>query len=156
MFLARPSLFWNSPKRLIPIKASRMIRSDHQSPIASSERAIGQSSCSKLVRFTIASLRSGLRPITVLCGCNIKPDALGRQSSLIMQPLEAAMRLAGKTALITAGNSGIGLATARLFVAERARVALTGRNKETLEAAAKELGPNALAIVPDATDITAP
>ena len=65
------------------------------------------------------------------------------------------MRLANKTALITGGNSGIGLATARLFVKEGARVVITGRNQATLEAAAKELGPNALAIVADATDIAA-
>src|SRR6478609_8394195 len=65
------------------------------------------------------------------------------------------VRLANKTALITGGNSGIGLVTARLFVAEGARVAITGRNQATLEAAAKELGPNALAIVADATDIAA-
>src|ERR1700731_723097 len=65
------------------------------------------------------------------------------------------MRLAGKAALITGGNSGSGLATARLFVAEGARVAITGRNQATLEAAARELGPNALAIVADATDIAA-
>src|SRR5258708_27547714 len=65
------------------------------------------------------------------------------------------MRLANKTAFITGGNSGIGLATARLFVAEGARVAITGRNQATLEAAVKELGPNALAIVADATDIAA-
>lgn len=65
------------------------------------------------------------------------------------------MRLANKTAFITGGNSGIGLATAKLFVAEGARVAITGRNKATLEAAANELGPNALAIVADANDIAA-
>ena len=65
------------------------------------------------------------------------------------------MRLASKTALITGGNSGIGLATARLFVKEGARVAITGRNQATLDAAACELGPNALAIVADATDIAA-
>src|ERR1700682_6136866 len=69
--------------------------------------------------------------------------------------MEAIVRLANKTAFITGGNSGIGLATARLFVAEGARVAITGRNQATLEAAAKELGPNALAIVADATDIAA-
>ena len=64
-------------------------------------------------------------------------------------------RLANKTALITGGNSGIGLATAKLFVAEGARVIITGRNQTTLEAAAKELGPNALAVAADATDIAA-
>ena len=50
------------------------------------------------------------------------------------------MRLANKTALITGGNSGIGLATARLFLAEGARVAITGRNQKSLNAAAAELG----------------
>ena len=65
------------------------------------------------------------------------------------------MRLANKTALITGGNSGIGLATAKLFVAEGAKVVITGRNQATLDAAAKELGPNALALVADATDIAA-
>jgi NAD(P)-dependent dehydrogenase (short-subunit alcohol dehydrogenase family) len=65
------------------------------------------------------------------------------------------MRFANKTALITGGNSGIGLATAKLFVAEGAKVAITGRDQAKLEAAAKELGPNALAIVADATDVAA-
>jgi len=59
------------------------------------------------------------------------------------------------TAWITGGTAGIGLATARLFVAEGAKVVITGRNKATLEAAARELGPNVLAIVADATDIAA-
>jgi NAD(P)-dependent dehydrogenase (short-subunit alcohol dehydrogenase family) len=72
-----------------------------------------------------------------------------------MQPTEAAMRLANKTALITGGNSGIGLATAKLFVAEGARVVVTGRNQATLDAAAKELGPNALAFAADTTDVAA-
>src|SRR2546423_15226721 len=65
------------------------------------------------------------------------------------------MRLGNKTAFITGGNSGIGLATARLFVAEGARVAITGRNQKTLDAAAQELGPNALAIAADITDVAA-
>ena len=55
------------------------------------------------------------------------------------------MRLADKTALITGGNSGIGLATARLFLAEGARVTIIGRNKKTLDAAANTLGPDVLA-----------
>src|ERR1700750_2366447 len=63
------------------------------------------------------------------------------------------MRLKNKTALITGGNSGIGLETARLFVKEGARVIITGRNQATLEAAAKELGPNAVAVVADANDV---
>ena len=47
------------------------------------------------------------------------------------------MRLANRAALITGGNSGIGLATARLFRAEGGRVAIVGRSKETLDAAAE-------------------
>jgi NAD(P)-dependent dehydrogenase (short-subunit alcohol dehydrogenase family) len=55
------------------------------------------------------------------------------------------MKLTGKKALITGGNSGIGLATARLFVAEGAQVAITGRDQTTLDEAVAELGPNARA-----------
>jgi NAD(P)-dependent dehydrogenase (short-subunit alcohol dehydrogenase family) len=62
------------------------------------------------------------------------------------------MRLQGKTAFITGGNSGIGLATARLFIEQGARVAITGRNPETLAQAAAELGPNALALTADTQD----
>ena len=65
------------------------------------------------------------------------------------------MRLENKTALITGGNSGIGLETARLFVREGARVIITGRNQATLDAAAKELGPGAFAVVADANDVAA-
>ena len=49
-------------------------------------------------------------------------------------------RLQGKRALITGGTSGIGLETAKLFVAEGAIVAVSGTNPATLEAAPKELG----------------
>ncbi len=59
------------------------------------------------------------------------------------------MRLHGKIALVTGASSGIGLATARLFIAEGAQVALTGRNPTRLAAAAAELGPDALAITAD-------
>jgi len=53
------------------------------------------------------------------------------------------MKLTGKKALITGGNSGIGLATARLFVAEGAQVAITGRDPKTLDEAVAELGSSA-------------
>ena len=53
------------------------------------------------------------------------------------------MKLAGKKALITGGNSGIGLATARLFIAEGAQVAITGRDQQTLDEAVAELASKA-------------
>ena len=53
------------------------------------------------------------------------------------------MKLAGKKALITGGNSGIGLATARLFIFEGAEVAVTGRDQRTLDEAVTELGSKA-------------
>lgn len=65
------------------------------------------------------------------------------------------MRLTGKTALITGGNSGIGLATARSFIKQGAKLAITGRNQQTLDEAARELGPNVLALRADITDVAA-
>ena len=53
------------------------------------------------------------------------------------------MKLAGKRALVTGGNSGIGLATARLFISEGAEVAITGRDQQTLDEAVAELGSKA-------------
>jgi len=53
------------------------------------------------------------------------------------------MKLTGKKALITGGNSGIGLATARLFVAEGAEIAITGRDQKTLDEAVSEPGSRA-------------
>ncbi|HHT8965736.1 TPA: SDR family NAD(P)-dependent oxidoreductase, partial [Burkholderia cenocepacia] len=55
-------------------------------------------------------------------------------------------RFEGKTVLVTGGNSGIGLAAAKGFAAEGARVVITGRDAETLEAARQTLGEGALAI----------
>ncbi|KLK93525.1 short-chain dehydrogenase [Microvirga vignae] len=59
--------------------------------------------------------------------------------------------LKGKTALITGGSSGIGLATARLLQEHGARVAITGTNADKLEGARAELGDAALAIRADVT-----
>jgi len=61
-------------------------------------------------------------------------------------------RLKGKCALITGGTTGIGLETARKFVAEGARVAITGKNPETLAAARNELGSETLVVASDAGD----
>ncbi len=64
-------------------------------------------------------------------------------------------RLANKTALITGGTSGIGLETARQFIAEGARVAITGTNPKTIETARAELGATVLIIRADASDVAA-
>jgi NAD(P)-dependent dehydrogenase (short-subunit alcohol dehydrogenase family) len=62
-------------------------------------------------------------------------------------------RLNGKRALITGGTSGIGLETARQFLEEGARVAITGTNPATLDSAHKELGNDVLAIRADAGNV---
>jgi NAD(P)-dependent dehydrogenase (short-subunit alcohol dehydrogenase family) len=61
-------------------------------------------------------------------------------------------KLDGKVALITGGNSGIGLATAKMFVAEGAKVVITGRNQATLSSVAEELGAHIHAVQADAAD----
>lgn len=62
-------------------------------------------------------------------------------------------RLQGKYALITGGSSGIGLETARQFMAEGAQVAITGRNAQALAQAQQVLGEEVLALVSDAGDV---
>jgi NAD(P)-dependent dehydrogenase (short-subunit alcohol dehydrogenase family) len=63
------------------------------------------------------------------------------------------MRLAGKTALITGGNSGIGLATAKQFVNEGAYVFISGRRDKELAAAVKEIGKNATGVQGDVSNL---
>jgi NAD(P)-dependent dehydrogenase (short-subunit alcohol dehydrogenase family) len=58
-------------------------------------------------------------------------------------------RLAGKVAVVTGGNSGIGLATAKLFRAEGAKVVISGRNQKTLDEAAKAIGGDVLGVRAD-------
>src|SRR5215470_12970863 len=58
-------------------------------------------------------------------------------------------RLEGKVALVTGGNSGIGLATAKRLQEEGARVAISGRNKQTLEEAARTIGNGVVAVQAD-------
>ena len=64
-----------------------------------------------------------------------------------------AQRFKGKVAVVTGGNSGIGLGVAKAYAQEGAQVAITGRNKNTLEAAAKEIGDGTLAIQSDAGNL---
>ncbi|CAN7143224.1 SDR family NAD(P)-dependent oxidoreductase [Rhizobium sp. LjRoot254] len=60
--------------------------------------------------------------------------------------------LEGQVALITGGNSGIGLAAAKLFAAEGAQVVITGRRQRTVEEAAEQIGFGALGLTGDVGD----
>ena len=62
-------------------------------------------------------------------------------------------KLAGKIALITGGNSGIGLATAKEFVGEGAYVFITARRAAELDKAAKEIGKNVTGVPGDVSKL---
>jgi NAD(P)-dependent dehydrogenase (short-subunit alcohol dehydrogenase family) len=62
-------------------------------------------------------------------------------------------KLDGKIALVTGGNGGIGLATAKRFVSEGAHVFITGRRDKELAAAAEEIGRNVTAVKGDVADL---
>ena len=71
----------------------------------------------------------------------------GQQTELI------AKRLEGKTAVITGGNSGIGLATAWRFVQEGAYVFITGRRQNELDKAVTQIGKNVIGVQGDVTNL---
>jgi len=58
-------------------------------------------------------------------------------------------KLAGKVAVITGGTTGIGLATAKLFVSEGAYVFITGRRQKELDEAVAEIGSNVVGVQGD-------
>ena len=62
-------------------------------------------------------------------------------------------KLSGKVALVTGGSSGIGLATAKLFVAEGAYVFITGRRQTELDAAVDEIGKNVMGVRSDVSNL---
>ena len=62
-------------------------------------------------------------------------------------------KLEGKVAVITGGNSGIGLATAKEFVEQGAKVAIAGRDRKTLDAATREIGDGVLAVRADVSKL---
>jgi NAD(P)-dependent dehydrogenase (short-subunit alcohol dehydrogenase family) len=64
------------------------------------------------------------------------------QTKLLQQRNEIIKNLEGKVAVITGGSSGIGLATAKRFTSEGARVYITGRRQNEVDAAVKQIGKN--------------
>jgi len=88
--------------------------------------------------------RSGASPSLVYAKLDCEGLILGKRSVM------SAQRFQGKVAVVTGGNSGIGLGVAKAYAREGAQVAITGRNQKTLEVAAKEIGDGTLAIQSDA------
>jgi NAD(P)-dependent dehydrogenase (short-subunit alcohol dehydrogenase family) len=62
-------------------------------------------------------------------------------------------KLEGKVAVVTGGNSGIGLATARRFVAEGARVFITGRRQAELDEAVRQVGKHVTGVQGDVSNL---
>ena len=62
-------------------------------------------------------------------------------------------KLSGKVALITGGNSGMGLETARLFVAEGAKVVITGRRQKDLDEAVRSVGGSIIGVQGDVSNM---
>ncbi len=62
-------------------------------------------------------------------------------------------KLSGKVALVTGGTSGIGLATAKRFLAEGAYIFITGRRQTELDAAVDEIGKNVMGIQSDVSNL---
>lgn len=64
----------------------------------------------------------------------------------------SAVALTNKSIVVIGGTSGLGLSAARAFIEAGARVVVSGRDEQKVEAAEKELGPNAIGFMADASD----
>jgi NAD(P)-dependent dehydrogenase (short-subunit alcohol dehydrogenase family) len=80
-------------------------------------------------------------------------DAMSSSAPLTITATPTGRQLDGKTALVTGGNSGIGLATAQRLAAEGAHVFLTGRNQDTIDAAVASIGDHATGIRADVSNV---
>ena len=63
-------------------------------------------------------------------------------------------KLLNKTAVITGGNSGIGFATAQEFIAQGAKIIITGRNQKSVDEAVAQLGENASGVIADSNNMS--
>src|SRR6476620_946669 len=95
---------------------------------------------------------------TLLSSVGKKPLYGRRRSAVVQVAAEprgnsAMGKLEGKITLVTGGNSGIGLATAKQFVNEGAYVFITGRRDKELAAAVKEISKNATGIQGDVSNL---
>jgi NAD(P)-dependent dehydrogenase (short-subunit alcohol dehydrogenase family) len=75
------------------------------------------------------------------------------QTKLLLQRNEIVKKLDGKVAVITGGSTGIGLATAKRFTLEGARVYVTGRRQSELDDAVTEMGENAIGVQGDVSNL---
>ncbi len=84
-----------------------------------------------------------------------KPPSTSRSHAWKFAPTRSLTwnRLEGKVAVVTGGNSGIGLATAQRLQQEGARVAIAGRSKQTLDQAVQTIGNGVLAIKADVSTL---
>src|ERR1700693_5147899 len=81
-------------------------------------------------------------------------DAPERATRQIGEQKETDMkRLEGKVAVVTGGNSGIGLATAKRLQEEGARVAISGRSRKTLDEAVTTIGNGVVAVQADVAEL---
>src|SRR5919197_760248 len=81
------------------------------------------------------------------------PIVIMSQTELLQQRNAIIKKLEGKVAVITGGSSGIGLATAKRFTSEGARVYITGRRQSELDEAVKEIGYNAIGVQGDVSNL---
>jgi len=105
------------------------------------------------VRNTLPKLPPIERPISATASAPLTSEENTPYHSGVMDTVTNMGKLDGKVAVITAGSSGMALATAKLFVEEGAYVFITGRDQDKLDKAVEEIGRNVTGVQADSSKL---
>src|SRR5258708_6912885 len=139
-------------KTNIGVARQRLFQAETQPVlVAAGDQRCARGGADSRIRVSLQKTQSSVRDVVDIRRLDVRPSVAGDVgvAEIVCEKEDDVGKLDGKVALITGGNSGIGLATAKRFVQEGAYVFITGRRQAKLDEAVKQIGSNVTGIQGD-------